>query len=60
MTIHEYGTEQEKKVRKKDMTYLRSYFDGVTFRQIDGMEHGELVMVHLSRFNREIKTALKE
>ncbi len=53
-----YG-EHEKKARKKDMAYLRSYFDGVTFRQIDGMAHGELVMVHLRRFDREIKKALE-
>ena len=54
-----YG-EYEKKARKTDMAYIRSYFDGVTFRQIDGMGHGELVMIRLSRFDREIKKALEE
>ena len=54
-----YG-EHEKRARKNDMAYIRSYFDGVIFRQIDGMAHGELVMMHLSRFDREIKKALEE
>ena len=53
-----YG-EYEKKARKNDMAYINSYFEGVTFRQIDGMEHGELVMIHLSRFDRIIKKALE-
>lgn len=57
--VYWYG-EFEKKARKKDMAYIRSYFDGVIFRQIDGLGHGELVMVHLSRFDREIKKALEE
>ena len=54
-----YG-EYEKKARKNDMAYINSYFEGVTFRQIDGMEHGELVMIHLSRFDRIIKKALEQ
>lgn len=54
-----YG-EHEKRARKTDMAYIRSYFDDVTFRQIDGMEHGELVMIHLSMFDREIRKALEE
>nr|WP_316620399.1 hypothetical protein [uncultured Ruminococcus sp.] len=54
-----YG-EYEKKARKKDMVYINSYFEGVTFRQIDGMEHGELVMIHLSRFDETIKKALEQ
>ena len=53
-----YG-EYEKKARKKDMVYINSYFEGVTFRQIDGMEHGELVMIHLSRFDETIKKVLE-
>ena len=52
-----YG-EHEKKARKSDMAYIRSYFTGVTFRQIDGMEHGELAMIRLSCFDKEIKKAL--
>ena len=54
-----YG-EHEKKARKNDMAYIKSYFDGVSFRQIVGMEHGELVMVHLKQFDKEIKRALAE
>ena len=54
-----YG-EHEKRARKTDIAYIRTYFDGVTFRQIGGMGHGELVMIHLSRFDREIKKALEE
>ncbi len=42
------------------MAYIRSYFDGVTFRQIDGPGHGELVMIHLRRFERIIRKALEE
>ena len=42
------------------MAYIRSYFDGVMFRQIKGMGHGELVMIHLSRFDREIRKAMEE
>ena len=53
-----YG-EYEKKARKSDMAYIKSYFDGVQFRQIEGMEHGELVMIHLSQFDKEIKKALE-
>lgn len=53
-----YG-EHEKKARKTDMAYIKSYFDGVRFRRIDGMEHGELALVHLSRFDKEIKKALE-
>ena len=37
-----------------------SILEGVTFRQIDGMEHGELVMIHLSRFDETIKKALEQ
>lgn len=55
--VYWYG-EHEKRARKKDMAYIKLYFNGVTFRQIDGMEHGELVMIHLSRFDKEIKEAL--
>lgn len=54
-----YG-EYEKKARKTDMAYIDSYFDDVTFRQIDGLGHGELVMIHLSRFDSEIKKALED
>ena len=57
--INTHNGEYEKKAYKTDMAYIRSYFDGVTFRQIDGMEHGELVMIHLSRFDKEIKKALE-
>ena len=57
--VYWYG-EHEKKARKTDMAYIRSYFDGVTFRQIDGLGHGELVMIHLSQFDREIKKAWEE
>lgn len=53
-----YG-EHEKKARKNDMAYIKSYFDRVTFCQIDGCEHGELVMVHLKQFDKEIKKALE-
>ena len=52
--------EYEKKARKKDISYISSYFHNVSFRQIEGMEHGELVMVHLSRFDKEIKKAFRE
>lgn len=38
-----YG-EYEKKARKTDMAYIDFYFDDVTFRQIDGLGHGELVI----------------
>ena len=54
-----YG-EYERKARKNDMAYIKSYFVGVTFRQINGMAHGELVMVYLSRFDKEIKALLED
>lgn len=57
--IYWYG-EREKNARKKDMTYIQSYFDGVLLRQIDGMEHGELVMVHLKQFNLDLKAELED
>lgn len=54
-----YG-EKEKRARKNDMAYIRSYFKNVSFRQIDGMVHGELAMIHLGRFDEEIKKALAQ
>lgn len=52
-----YG-EKEKRARKKDIAVMKAYFGHVTFRQFDGMGHGELVMVHPSQFVDEMKKAL--
>ena len=52
-----YG-EYEERARKTDIAYMRGYFEDVTFRKIKGMNHGELVMIHLSRFDAMIKQTL--
>ena len=57
--IRKLNTGTVNMTRKSDMAYIKSYFDGVQFRQIEGMEHGELVMIHLSQFDKEIKKALE-
>lgn len=53
-----YG-EYEKRARRTDIAYIRKYFEGVCFRRIDGMNHGELVMIHLSQFDDMIRKAFK-
>ena len=42
--VYWYG-EKEKGARRGDMAYLQNYLPGVSFKQIDGKGHGELVMV---------------
>lgn len=54
--VYWYG-EKEKHARRGDMAYLKNYVSGVSFTQISGKEHGELLMVfpeewyvHVSEF----------
>ena len=51
--------DDEKRARRTDIAYIRKYFEGVCFRRIDGMNHGELVMIHLSQFDDMFRKAFK-
>jgi pimeloyl-ACP methyl ester carboxylesterase len=44
--------EKEAKARKEDMDFLKGYLSNVTFTEIPGYEHGELVMVYPDDFYR--------
>lgn len=44
--------EKEAKARKEDMDFLKGYLSNVTFVEIPGYEHGELVMVYPDDFYR--------
>lgn len=38
--------EKEKRARKKDMVYIKNYFSNICMREIKGLGHGELLMIH--------------
>ena len=44
--------EKEAKARREDMNYLKGYLSNITFTEIPGYEHGELVMVYPDDFYR--------
>lgn len=52
--VYWYG-EKEKKARRGDMAYLKNYIPGVSFTQISGKEHGELLMVYPEQWAAKVK-----
>ena len=49
-----YG-QGEIRYRRADIAYIKRYIDGVRFRQIPGMDHGEYVMGYPKQFARQIR-----
>jgi hypothetical protein len=48
-----YG-EEEKKVRKNDLTYAKKAFPQLVFKEFKGLAHAELVMMFPKRFHQEV------
>ena len=56
-----YG-EKERKAREKehDIEFVRSAYPQTVFREFEGLEHAELVMMFPERFFREVTRFLAE
>ena len=51
--------EKERFARRGDMRTIAAYLPQTKFREIKGVGHGELVMIHLTRFDETIRRELE-
>ena len=54
-TVHYWYAEKERKARDWDLKYMHKFVPATEFRELDGMDHGDMALFQPERFAKEIR-----